>query len=64
MIEYNGYNIVPAYGFNLVTIKAIGQGTVPTPLRGFFTTKTEAMRAIDFLKKGSRNGKAKSGSPD
>lgn len=62
-LEYNGYQIVALGTFPMVEIKAIGQGRVPDPLIGLFTTTSEARRAIDsYLSnkgKGKQNGKAK-----
>ena len=62
MSEYNGYNIKPLGTFSMVEIKAVGQGFVPSPLQGLFTTKSEAMKAIDKMisEKGPRDGKTKS----
>lgn len=63
-MEYKGYNIAPLGTFAMVEIKAIGQGFVPKPLQGLFTTKTSAMSAIDLFvsqkEKGLPDGKTKS----
>ncbi len=64
MSEYNGYSIRPLGTFPMVEIKALGQGFVPGPLKGLFTTRSEAMKAIDVFvrdkEKGPRDGKTKS----
>lgn len=63
-MEYKGYMIEPLGTFPMVFIKMKGQGPVPNKLSGNFTTVVEAQRHIDgylqSLKKGRRNGKAKS----
>ena len=46
---YKGFRIVQLGSFNLVEIKSIGQGPVPDALRGMFTTKPVAIKAIDFF---------------
>ncbi len=57
--EYKGYNLGPRVEFNLVEIKAKGQGFVPKPLQGLYTTYSSAQKAVDVylesLKKGKRN---------
>ena len=60
--EYKGFNIRKTDAWNLVEIKAIGQGPVPDPLRGMFTTKSAARSAIDFFLKDKEieGGKTKS----
>ena len=60
--EYRGFNIKAAVPWNLVEIKSIGQGPVPEPLRGMFTTKMSARAAIDFFlrNKEIEGGKTKS----
>lgn len=56
--------------FGMYSIKQEGSGTVPTVLKGMFTNKLNAMKAIDIyesikaatasLKKVKQNGKATS----
>lgn len=46
-MEYNGYLLVNDKTFGYWGIKALGKGAIPLGLRGIFTTKTFAMRAID-----------------
>lgn len=62
-MEFKGYNIMHLGTFPMVEIKAKGQGKVPKPLTGMFTTQVEAQRAItgylEGLKKGKRNGSTK-----
>lgn len=60
--EYKGFNIKAATPWNLVEIKSVGQGPVPEPLRGMFTTKMAARLAIDFFltNKEIKGGEAKS----
>jgi hypothetical protein len=68
MSEYKGYNLVPMGTFPFTEIKAIGSGPVPTPLRGYWTTITSAMKAVDAMlaevNKEPNNGKTKSNSKD
>lgn len=63
MREYNGYNIESLGTFSLVKIKNKGQGPCPKALAGYFTTISEAQRAIDgYLsnkKKGLTSGSTK-----
>ena len=63
-MEYNGYKIQGDGVFGYSHIKPIGKGSVPIPLRGTYTTKSFAMKAIDFHistdKKGKTNDKANS----
>jgi hypothetical protein len=62
-MEYKGYNIKQLGTFPMVEIRMIGQGPSPDALKGLYTTKTAAMKAIDsllFLKeKGVANAKTK-----
>lgn len=65
LVEYKGYMVVPERQGSMLVIKMKGQGPVPDPLRGVFTSRGEAHKAIDsyldsLLKKGKSNGKAKS----
>jgi hypothetical protein len=66
VMEYKGYNLGAHNSFSMVVIKAKGQGTVPVPLRGMFTSQKNAISAIDNylngLKKGRKNGKTKDSS--
>lgn len=59
--EYKGYNLGLTGSFALVQIKAKGQGQVPNPLKGLYTSFATAERAVDqylaSLLKGKRNGK-------
>lgn len=53
---------------SMVEIKNKGQGPVPKPLAGMYTSRAEAHKKIDMylssLKKGKPNGKTKSTDPD
>jgi hypothetical protein len=64
--EYKGYNLGRSNFGSMVEIKAKGQGMVPGPLKGLFTSYGQARASVDgylnSLKKGSKNGKAKSSS--
>lgn len=67
--EYKGYNLGLMGSFALVRITAKGQGKVPKPLQGSYTTTGHARAAVDSylnsLKKGGRSGKkTKSSSTD
>lgn len=59
--EYKGYNLGLTGSFAMVKVKAKGQGTIPLPLRGLYTTFAEAKQGVDVylnsLKKGGRGGK-------
>lgn len=61
-MEYKGYKIEGDGTFGYSHIKPLGKGSVPVPLRGTYTTKVFAQKAIDgYLatnKKGKTNGKA------
>lgn len=61
--EYKGYLLVPAGGFGMKAIKAIGRGSVPAVLRGLYTSASLAMKAIDQVgpadKKVTKDGDAK-----
>ena len=60
-MEYNGFKIEGDGVFGYSHIKPIGKGSVPLPLRGTYTTKTFAQKAIDAylsMKKGKVNDKA------
>lgn len=46
---YEGYKLVSSFG-TMVAIKALGKGTVRKELRGSYTSKTEAIKAIDNFK--------------
>lgn len=62
-MEYNGYKIVNDGVYGYCDIKPLSKGSVPSELRGTYTTKTFAQKAIDFYisnKKGGKNGKANS----
>lgn len=60
--EYKGYNLGLTGSYALVQIKAKGQGTVPLPLRGMFTSFAQAQKTVDgylnSLLKGKKNGKS------
>lgn len=58
-MEYQGYNIEGDGTFGMKLIKTIGRGSLPTELRGVFTTDYMARKAIDVslaLKKEKNNG--------
>ncbi len=63
---YEGYRIKSLGTFPMFEIKAMGQGQIPTDLKGVFTTFTMAQRAIDLylgslIKRGKRtNGEKES----
>lgn len=61
--DYKGYNLGLAGNYPMVVIKARGQGIVPKPLRGLYTTFEQAELSVDTylnsLKKGARNGSKK-----
>lgn len=63
-MEYNGYKVEGDGVFGYCHIKPLGKGSVPKELRGTYTTKTFAQKAIDFHlstnKKGKKNDKADS----
>ena len=60
-MEYKGYKLEYGVGM-MVEIKAIGKGSVVLALRGMYTSRGEAVKAIDtFLnKKESKGGRSKS----
>ncbi len=61
MMEYSKYKIVVAPNSAMYHIKAQGKGSVHNSLRGLYTDKGTAMRAIDHYEatKGrSKDGKA------
>lgn len=65
MVEYKGYNVTPTRGSAMLQVKAKGQGAVPDKLKGQYTSRNEAHKAIDqylasLLKGKKRNGPAKS----
>ena len=65
MMEYKGYNVVPARNAPMLQIKAKGQGMVPDPLKGHYTSRSQAHKAVDqylasLLKGKKQNGKTKS----
>lgn len=60
MSEYKGYRVEGVGTYSMMRIRAKGQGTVPDILGGYYTSQTEAYKAIDFylnslLKRGKRN---------
>lgn len=66
-MEYKGYMVGLGPQGSLMQIKAKGQGRVPDPLLGLYTSRTEAHKAIDsylssLLKGKNTNGKTKSAS--
>ena len=60
--DYKGYYLGALGTFAMVAITSKGQGPVPEPLRGMFTSYASAERAVDSyldsLLKGKKNGKA------
>lgn len=69
MTEYKGYNVVPVRGFPMLQVKMKGQGPVPDSLKGKYTSRGEAHKAIDshlasLLKGKRRNAKTKSSGTD
>jgi hypothetical protein len=68
MSEYKGYNLNHLGTFPMLEIKAIGSGPVPIPLRGYFTTMVDAMKAVDTFLTGTikelKDGKTKGDSKD
>ena len=61
--DYKGYRLVPDFG-NMIKIIQSGKGMVPIALRGLFTTRAFAERAVDdYLDlKDVKDGKTNSGS--
>ena len=47
-MEYKGFNIKNDGSFGYKTIHNVGSGTLPTKLKGLFTTVTFAKKAIDI----------------
>lgn len=61
MIEYRGFNIGSDGVYGMQLIKPVGgRGSVPTELRGAYTTQSFAIKAIDlhFILKEAKHGKA------
>lgn len=61
MMEYYKYKIVVAPNSALYHIKAQGKGSVHNTLRGYYTDKGAAMKAIDHYeatKGAKKDGKA------
>jgi len=62
-MEYKGYSIASDVKSPMLKIiKPIGRGSVPTRLKGRFTSETEARRAIDLVpvkKKGNKDNASK-----
>ena len=56
--EYENYLIVTVG--RLIGIKAKGKGSVHKNLRGMYTSRGEASKAIDTYLRGKSNGKTKS----
>ena len=58
MVAHNGYMIV-AGGHSLYMIKHDGKGSVPAELKGLYTHKDLAQRAIDqyVAKRAAKGGK-------
>lgn len=56
--EYKGFKLMSDGTFSLTLIKPIGKGSVPKELRGSYTNKTMARKAIDLVERGKSNGKA------
>lgn len=67
MQEYKGYNLGRPTKSPMFIIKAKGQGRVPKPLTGLFTSYGKAVAAVDgylnSLKKGTRHGRKTEDSP-
>ncbi len=60
-MEYKGYTIESDGTMGMFNIKPIGRGSVPAELRGAYTTRPFAMKAIDRKQaEKATNGKAKS----
>ena len=63
-MNYKGYDVRPLGTFSMYSIHNKGSGPVPQRLQGNFTTLREVYLAVDgyleSLKKGNKNGKAKS----
>lgn len=60
-MEYRGYNIEIDGVYGYFSIKPKGRGSVPTNLRGLYTTPVIAQNDIDVhISKGEKNGKTKS----
>lgn len=59
---YKDYKIVTVNNFLMKEIKAVGRGSVPKELRGYYTSSAQAKHGIDaFLSlKEIPDGKAKS----
>lgn len=47
-MEYRGFKIVGDGTYGYKEIKPVGRGSIPTQLRGIWTTVREAQRAIDL----------------
>lgn len=48
-MEYKGFEILGGQGNGLKAIKAVGQGSVPKSLRGFYTSQRFAEQGIDKM---------------
>lgn len=57
MNEYKGYKLVSDGKFGMIKIEAVGRGSVVKELRGEYTRRSEAMKAIDKLEALKNNGK-------
>lgn len=57
MTEYKGYRIYPDGTFGHLHIMGKGAGMIPAALRGAFTTRPAAQKAIDIYlaQKGDKN---------
>lgn len=58
--EYKGYNLGRTNSAMLISVKARGQGMVPKPLQGMYTSMGQAKKAVDSylasLLKGKKVG--------
>lgn len=67
-MKYRGYQVLADGTYSLYQVKAVGQGKIPNPLIGLYTSKHEAEDAIDgylnSLKTGRKNAKTKGLSTD
>jgi hypothetical protein len=57
---YRGYRVMSLGTFPMIEIKALKSGDIPTVLKGLFTSRTDAQKAIDqylnkLVKKGKRD---------
>lgn len=61
MKQYEGFNLEHDGTMGMISVKAVGRGSVPVKLRGDYTSYTQAMKAVDqHLLEKTTDGKAKS----